>query len=164
MFLTRVEISPKQMLVDVNTDELRAVLVNGDTDADIHCSPSTIKQIAVEHQIRKRGVEAKLMLTDRAIRQTNLDQVLIKLVAKAQLWRHDLTSGAAKFNGSLAQQHSEDPTEISRFLPLAFPALDINESILAGTQPVDLTIEKLRRLSNIPIAWAKQRAVLGITN
>jgi hypothetical protein len=41
---------------------------------------------------------------------------------------------------------------------------DIIEKILIGTQPVDLTVEKLRRLGALPHAWDQQRAILGFTD
>lgn len=56
-----------------------------------------------------------------------------------------------------------DRIEISRFLPLALFAPDIVEAILAGTQPVDLTIKKLRRIPALPYAWDEQRSLLGFT-
>jgi hypothetical protein len=48
-------------------------------------------------------------------------------------------------------------------MPLAFPAPDIVEATLAGRQPVELTLEKLKRLRNLPKSWENQRQVLGFT-
>ncbi len=46
-------------------------------------------------------------------------------------------------------------------MPLAFLAPDIVEAILAGTQPVDLTAETLIKHTELPQAWAEQKALLG---
>ena len=54
-----------------------------------------------------------------------------------------------------------DRNEISRFLPLAFLAPDIVEAILAGLQPIDLTLERVRRMGGLPISWREQRQALG---
>ena len=46
-------------------------------------------------------------------------------------------------------------------MPLAFLAPDIVATILTGTQPVELTTEVLLRRTDLPLAWAEQRALLG---
>jgi hypothetical protein len=56
-----------------------------------------------------------------------------------------------------------DHNEISRFLPLAFLAPDIAEAILNGTQPVDLTIERLRQLPALPYRWEDQKTLLSFS-
>ncbi len=45
-------------------------------------------------------------------------------------------------------------------MPLAFLAPDIVATILAGTQPVELTTEALMKRSELPLAWSDQRALL----
>jgi len=40
-------------------------------------------------------------------------------------------------------------------------APDIIKSIVAGSQPKDLTALKLKNGYNLPILWAEQRAYLG---
>ncbi len=119
--------------------------------------PNTTTQtshlIEITHKIAKRGVEAKLVLQNAEARTRNPDPTLIDIIANAHLWHSKLTDGSASSIGDLAKELDHDPSEISRFLPLAFLAPDIIESILAGTQPVDLTQEKLRRLPSLPILW-----------
>lgn len=46
---------------------------------------------------------------------------------------------------------------VSRVLPLAFLAPDIKRMILDGTQPPDLTVERLTLAGTIPASWLKQR-------
>ena len=70
-------------------------------------------------------------------------------------------AGKASSIRDLASQHGEDAAEVSRFLPLAWLAPDIIESILGGKQPVDLTLERLRRMPTLPILWKDQRQLLG---
>ncbi len=89
------------------------------------------------------------------------DEGLISLIAKAHRWLEKLGSGEIVSITDLATQENLDRNEISRFLPLAFLAPDIIEAILAGTQPVDLTIKKLRRMAALPDAWEDQRSLLG---
>ena len=48
-------------------------------------------------------------------------------------------------------------------LRLAFLAPDIQRAILAGRQPLHLNLEKIKK-TTIPLAWSKQRKVLGFDN
>ena len=40
-------------------------------------------------------------------------------------------------------------------------APDIVEAILAGRQPVELTVSRLKRIGDLPVSWAEQRQLLG---
>lgn len=161
-FIHRIELQPTKLLLEIDSATLREVLEESNSkNQTTQKSSNTIKRIELNYNFRKRGVEAKLVLGDANIRKPNPDDHLIKLVAKAHLWLSKLTDGTTISINKLATQQGEDPNEISRFLPLAFLAPDIIESILTGTQPVDLTSEKLRRIPTLPNAWNEQRELLG---
>jgi len=156
-FIQRVELQPGKLIIDVDGNRLKNLLV----DDRAETAEPNIKRIEIHHQLRKRGVEAKLVLTDVEAREPNPDHHLIMLIARAHLWLGKLTDGTATSIGDLATQQNEDQSEISRFLPLAFLAPDIIDSILAGTHPVDLTVQKLRDTSTLPNTWNEQREMLG---
>ena len=61
----------------------------------------------------------------------------------------------------LAERHRMHHRDVSRILPLGLLAPDIVEAILAGRQPTDLTVSRLKRLSDLPVSWDQQRRVLG---
>ena len=65
---------------------------------------------------------------------------------------------------ALAARENTEMNEISRILPLAFLAPDIVEIIAAGKQRVHLTLIKLKRLSLLPLAWADQGSLCGISD
>ena len=52
-------------------------------------------------------------------------------------------------------------SDVSRYLPLTFPAHDIVTSIAKGRQPIELTVQRLKRRSPLPIHWDEQRRLLG---
>ena len=112
-------------------------------------------------RLKRRGVEAKLVVGGDAEPVSNPDTALIALIAKAHRWCDRMTDGSTASITDLAVRENEDRNEISRSLPLAFLAPDIVETILKGSQPVDMTVEKLRRLGSLPYRWDEQRAVLG---
>ncbi|MEM8541526.1 MAG: recombinase family protein [Pseudomonadota bacterium] len=159
MLLKSVVLSPEKLIVELDFSAMMSRLKCID-DRNLENQTHTFK-LEVSHQIRRRGIEAKLVLTDQITNAPRPDQTLIKLIANAHLWLTKLTDGSACSIFELAEQQQIDATEISRFLPLAFLAPDIIESILAGSQPVDLTTDKLRRMNTLPISWNEQREVLG---
>ena len=163
-FIHRIELQPNKLILEVDSTRLNAICEEPDLQNPINQENSnTIKRIELSHQLKKRGVEAKLILSDTHATEPNPDHHLITLIAKAHIWAAKLTDGTAPSINELATQQDEDPTEISRFLPLAFLAPDIIESILAGTHPVDLTIQRLRDISTLPTNWNEQREMLGFS-
>ena len=49
---------------------------------------------------------------------------------------------------------------VGSVIPFAFLAPDITAAILDGTQPVDLSLDRLMNVL-LPLDWAGQRSVLG---
>lgn len=98
---------------------------------------------------------------DNDARTSNPDPALINAVARAHQWFEDLFSGHADSLRDIATAEDVSDRYVSRLMPLAFLAPDIVEAILAGTQPLDLTAEKLTKHTELPLSWAEQRLVLG---
>jgi hypothetical protein len=163
-FVHRIELQPLKVIVDINGVKLLSMLKD-DAAPDLHFnSKAQIRRITYGHAIKRRGVEAKLVLTGAVKDDPRLDPQLIRTVAKAHLWLNELTSGTAHSIDQLAKLRGEDRNEISRFLSLAHLAPDIVEKILEGRQPVDLTVERLRRLVPLPASWKDQRERLGFAD
>ena len=112
-------------------------------------------------EIRKRGVETKLVLADPLGSIAEPDAKLVRLIAKAQVWFEELKAGQATSIEDISKRNGVHRTDIGKALPLAFLAPDIVARILDGTQPVDLTATRLRRLKNLPFDWEAQRQLLG---
>lgn len=113
-------------------------------------------------QLRQRGVERKIVVPSS--QPPRHDKTLIDVVVQARHWFGLITTGKATSIRQLAQANDRSENDISRFLPLAFLAPDIVEAILAGTQPPELTADKLKRLSSLPQSWQDQRQLLGFTS
>lgn len=125
---------------------------------------STGDTFSIEHPVtlRRRGVESKMvMLSENKPDNPDKDPVLIKLVANASCWLEQLAKGEATSVRDLARLNDVAENDVSRFLPLAFLAPDIVESIVSGQHPPDLTAEKLKRIGKLPRDWQHQREVLG---
>ncbi len=115
----------------------------------------------VAFALRRRGVEAKLVLGATAAQATFVDPVLVDAISQGHIWVKQLSTGLAKSAAEIAAGAGTDDGEVTRVLPLAFLAPDIVEMILGGRQPVTLTARYLKRLKPIPTSWFEQRRVLG---
>lgn len=91
------------------------------------------------------------------------DQQLIMLIAKAHDLMSKLNNGSAKTISELAKTETQSASQISRMLQFTFQPPDIFESILAGTQPSDLTVDKLRRFPHLPLNWNEQKEFLSFS-
>jgi len=121
----------------------------------------TSPHITVPVQLKRRGVEMRIVVPDKTEKTKEADREIQKLVAKAHYWFEDLKAGKAESVSAIARTEGLPLSEVSRTLPLAFLAPDIVEDILSGEHPIDLTVQKLKRLKNLPHEWEDQRRVLG---
>ena len=108
-------------------------------------------------KIRRRGVETRIATGDMAPAP---DPVLLRMLARAHVWAEQLKTGTPLADVARAAGHSE--SYIRTRAPLAFLSPEIQKTILAGTQPPDLTLERLVR-SKIPLDWAEQERLFGFT-
>ena len=69
--------------------------------------------------------------------------------------------GGGKTLSNIANAEGVELSEVSRILPLAFLSPSIVDSILAGTQPVSLTAQRLSRLADLPASWRQQSELLA---
>ena len=135
--------------------------------ADLTASPSnerdtqTLNTVRLPIQLRRRGVETRLVINNDSRGGDTRDPKLIQLVARGYVWFVQIKSGQRKSVEEIARTEKVDASDVTRALPLAFLAPSIVEAILAGNQPVELTAERLRRLAPLPNDWAEQCRVLG---
>jgi len=80
-------------------------------------------------------------------------------IARAHRWRALLESGRYGTIRELSGALGMDNSYVARLLHLTLLAPDITESIIEGTEPSGLSLEKLFRL---PADWERQRDALGM--
>lgn len=100
--------------------------------------------------LRRRGVEMKLLAGKPSPAP---DPSLRKALADAHRWAQALQSGTAIHEIAHAAGHHE--AHIRTRTPLAFLSPRIQRAIHDGTQPADLTLERLVR-QNLPLVWESQ--------
>ncbi|MCH8323102.1 MAG: hypothetical protein IIB64_08545 [Proteobacteria bacterium] len=118
-------------------------------------------EIDIPVRLKRRGVEKKIIITDRNRRPAKPDANLIRAVAQGRVWFEQLKSGEFETIREIARSHKTDGENVTRTIRLAFLAPDIVKAILEGRQPPELTAFHLKRVRTLPLSWDEQRKVLG---
>jgi site-specific DNA recombinase len=157
--IKRVDIEPGQISITILSDGLcRSLGIESN-------GPSTVPSdhtLKLPFELRRRGVEARLILGGEPQQPPEIDPLLVETIARAMNWLSRLTSEKGITTAELARRDGVDDGEISRILPLAFLAPDIVEAIVQGRHPVALTATFLKRLKPLPSSWIEQKLRLGI--
>lgn len=116
----------------------------------------------VPAQMKRRGVERKLVITSPKIERASVsDSSLTDTIGRALKWWDMLTSGEVSSIEDLAKKVGLAGQTVGRIVPLALLAPDIIEAVAEGRQPVQLTTKALLHEIDLPMAWEEQRAALG---
>lgn len=148
--ISRCTIAPGQLRIELDQQQLA------------HCFGMAssalcdeILTITAPFQLRRRGVEAKII---SGTKTNTPDAKLIDVLGKAHNWLHRLKSGEPVKQIATAEGHAE--YYISTRVRLALLSPKIQEAILAGNQPADLSLETLVK-RKIPISWDDQERRFG---
>ena len=117
-------------------------------------NPSAL-QIQAPFALRRRGVEGKIIAGDR---EPEPDRTMLRALARAHIWTADLRRGKSLNDIAAATSHSE--SYVRTRAQLAFLSPKIQKAILVGSQPPELTLEKIIR-KPIPLDWDVQARIYG---
>ena len=143
-------LGPGQLGISINTEKLGALLEYGLEDI-----PQDQLSITAPFQLRKRGVETKLVFADTP---RDRDDTLIQNIAKAHDWYQQVKAG--KTLSDVARANNTSSRRIQQMIELAFLAPDITNMILQGNQPLGLTSEWCKQ-HPLPGDWQEQRALIA---
>jgi DNA invertase Pin-like site-specific DNA recombinase len=146
----RIDLAPGELGVTLRRNHLARLF---ETDEEQLAAESM--SIATPFQLRKRGVETKLILGDAP---GGLDETLIRNVAKAHLWFAQIKAG--KTLSEIAKAEGTTKGRIYQLIDLAFLAPDIIREVLDGKQPLGFTSDWCVRHS-LPDDWQDQRALIA---
>jgi len=147
-FIERVELRPDGISLTLSLASLASV-----KDIPIKITRD------IPMRLKRRGAEMRLVIGNSS--SAKMDPTLIKAIVRARGWFDELMSGRMTTLTGIASRDSIDLGTVSRMLNLAFLAPAIIESIIAGHQPADLTVEKLIKKVDLPLDWAEQKRLLG---
>jgi site-specific DNA recombinase len=113
-------------------------------------------------QLKRRGVELRLIVGDHNRSAASVDLSLLKAVARAYRWFDEISTGKARSLAAIAAREGLAVRYVGRLIRLAFLAPAIVESIVEGRQPTTLTAEALTRRIELPLSWCSQRTALNV--
>jgi site-specific DNA recombinase len=108
--------------------------------------------LAGEFTLRRRGVEAKLLMGDPS---PQVDRTLLRAVALGWAWFEEVKAGASM--QAVAKREGITQRRVAHLVDLAFLAPDIVQAIVDGRQSPTLTANSLIK-SRHRTHWADQRA------
>ncbi|MEM8976341.1 MAG: recombinase family protein [Pseudomonadota bacterium] len=161
--LETVRITPQTLTLQINSQGVMEWLLGDGDIARIGATrDETYHTVTIEREvaIKRRGVETKLILSPNRPGVRPPDPVLVGLLETAHRAFALLTDGSERSIAGLARDLNVDRGDINRLLPLVFVSPKIVEAILEGTQPADMTGRRLSRLSDLPLGWDEQNALL----
>jgi DNA invertase Pin-like site-specific DNA recombinase len=118
-------------------------------------------ELRLPFRMQRRGVEARIVLGGVAETRSAPDATLIAALKRSFEWSRLLTTEGGWSIQKLAVRDQVDASDVTRFLPLAFLSPRIVETILAGRQPFDFTLERFKKGGRMPMAWRDQEVQFG---
>ena len=121
--------------------------------------------VRVPISIRKRGGRKVVLAPDgtlgdaRKLFCQQVNNALVKAIARAFRWRDMLESNRCATVGEIATREQINESYVSRILRLTSLAPDIVEAILDGRHPPAMTLAML--MQRLPVCWNEQRAKLS---
>jgi hypothetical protein len=112
--------------------------------------PDAIVTRFVPLQIKRRGLELRLVIPADHARQPKVDLALLKAIGRARRWFDQLVTGRASSLAAIAAQEGTSVRYVGRLIRLALLAPSIVELIAQGRQPAELTAEMLTRRAILP--------------
>lgn len=114
--------------------------------------PPEAVTVHVPFRFAKRGGRKAMVLPAGAPVQREIDNTLVKALARAFRWKRMLETGEFATIAELAERERMAPSYLTRVLRLTLLAPDMVEAILDGTQGVEVTLARL--LDGVPAEWA----------
>ena len=117
----------------------------------------SVLSITAPFSIRRRGNETRIIA---GTFKPAPDPTLRKMLSKARRWSEELLSGIALTE--IARRNDCTDSYVGTRLQLAFLSPRIQAAILDGTQPPDLSVERLLR-TGIALDWSEQERAFGFS-
>ena len=112
-------------------------------------------------QMRRRGIETRLVLPGETHATSRTDPALLRALARGYQWFGELAAGIVYSTSQIASREGVSDSYVRHIVPLALLAPAIVESICTGQQGVCLSAERLKTLVGVPIEWDAQQRLLA---
>lgn len=129
-------------LESIITDDIIFTEAKAETDEPI----KIIKNIRIATTSRNGSV----LIVNGQKRESNITPALVKIVVKSYYWNKLILEGKAKDNRDIQKlENLNDNDYIKKALNLRIISPRIVEAIINGTQPADLTVQKLLQVKTL---------------
>jgi hypothetical protein len=160
--LRRVTIEQERVTIEIDPNGLMERLLDQEAPSQSRGKDRPRILIKVPVRLRRRGVEAKLVVLAQQHRASEPDANLVKALARAHEWWGQIARGEVDGIGETARTERLDRSYVTRVLCLAFLAPELPKAILEGRQPTELTAKRLISSAlKIPLLWADQTAFVS---
>jgi len=95
-------------------------------------------------QLRRRGVETRMVIAGEAVTASRTDPALLRALARGHRWFGELASGRVASTEQIADREGLSGSYVRHAVPLGLLAPAMVESICAGRQSVSLSAERLK--------------------
>jgi hypothetical protein len=112
-------------------------------------------QIQVPARLGNHGGQRKLILMQKSS-EGRADPALIKALAQAHHWWGLLISGSNTSLNQIARHENKAGSYIGRVIRLAFMAPELQQAILNGPHPPELTAKRVILRENLDLTWSAQ--------
>ncbi len=149
--LTRVTVGTRNLKIQLAKDELHKLCgLSNRTSKN-----KGLHQIQVPTRFGNRGGQRKLIMIQKGL-EGRADPALIKALAQAHHWWELLTSGSITSLNQIARRENKAGSYIGRVIRLAFMAPDLQQAILNGQHPPELTAKRVILRENLDLRWSAQ--------
>jgi site-specific DNA recombinase len=151
----RVELKRDGMQITLN---LRALLP---TEL-VSDGGGSLRMTRVVHmQMKRRGVETRLVIPGEAVAVSRSDPALLRALSRGYQWFGELASGRVASTKQIAAREGLSHSYVRHVVPLGLLAPKVMEAICAGQQSVGISAERLKDNALLPIEWDAQQRLLS---
>ena len=115
----------------------------------------------VQMQMKRRGVETRLVIPGEAVQASQSNPALLRALARGYLWFGELASGSVASTIEIAIRERLSHSYVRHVVPLGLLAPRLIEAICAGQQSVTISAERLKNHWRLPIEWDAQERLLS---
>ncbi len=106
--------------------------------------------------LQRRRNELRLFLTGQESKVTNIDDTLIRNIARGHVWFQEWLTGKVTNLKDIATREGLGREYVADVVQLAFLSPAIVQAIIEGRQPAELNSRKLLTKDAIPLGWHQQ--------
>jgi site-specific DNA recombinase len=115
----------------------------------------------VQIQMKRRGVETRLVISGEAVAVSRSDPALLRALSRGFHWFGELASGRVASTKQIVAREGLSHSYVRHVVPLGLLAPKVMEAICAGQQSVTISAERLKDHARFPIEWDAQQRLLS---